>query len=327
VDKTESTINSLAPILLQYLKREWKLPSLRYQNWPIPITGGFETSIYKIQLQGTPSDIPETLVLRIFKHYASPRKALQETVVQNAVASAGIPAPRVFLTCMDKSIFGGEFNIMEYVSGRSMFEMQQNDLPETLGRTHARLHDVDPVPIMKLIAMQGFSEERFSLQGQLNGMQKRIDQGDYDWVQSGLAWLRQNEPPITKIVICHGDFHPQNILIYDGEVSGVLDWSNFRVTDPMLDIATTKVLLTILAPVLVPGSIPSDFMERYLAAYQTRHPINTERLKYFEVVRLVLGLIDGADGQNAWRHPDVLIQIDDVLKENTGLKINIPKYL
>jgi aminoglycoside phosphotransferase (APT) family kinase protein len=141
-----------------------------------------------------------------------------------------------------------------------MFEMQQDDLPETLGRTHARLHEVDPVPIMKLITMQGFSEERFSIQGQLNGMQKRIDQEGYDWVKSGLVWLRQNKPPITKVVMCHGDFHPQNILIYEGEVSGVLDWSNFRVTDPMLDIAATQVLLSILAPVLIQRSISSDFM-------------------------------------------------------------------
>jgi aminoglycoside phosphotransferase (APT) family kinase protein len=111
--------------------------------------------------------------------------------------------------------------------------------------------------------------------------------------------------------------------MYEGEVSGVLDWGNFLVADPILDIAATKVLLSILAPIHLPGSIPSA---RALAAYQTMHPLDTQKLTYYEVVRMITGLINGADGQYAWRHKDVVIQVYNTLREYTKLKINIPKY-
>jgi aminoglycoside phosphotransferase (APT) family kinase protein len=127
-------------------------------------------------------------------------------------------------------------------------------------------------------------------------------------------------------VICHGDFHPFNILMHEGKISGVLDWSGFRLADPAYDIASTKVVLSILAPVLRPGLLSSDFMERYLAAYQTKHPLDSNTIAYFEVVRLILGLVDGADGQVALRHKDILTHFHHSLREYTGLNINIPKY-
>jgi aminoglycoside phosphotransferase (APT) family kinase protein len=326
VKNTDPEANSLGATLLQYLKQEWKVSALQYKSSPKPITGGFETSIFKIQLQNAPKNIPETLIARIFKRYVSPETALRESIIQNAIADAVIPAPRVFLTCSDTSILGGEFNIMEYMSGRPMIETQRDDHPELLGRTHIRLHDVDPVRIIKTLTAHGFNEERFSLYGRLNWIQKRINDSGYDWLQPGLAWLRQNKPTITELAICHGDFHSLNILMHDGRISGVLDWSSFCISDPILDVAATKVILSILAPVLLPRSVPPDFVERYLAAYQIQRPLETKKLTYFEVVRMISGLINGADGQYAWRHKDVMIQVYNTLREYTELKINFPKY-
>ena len=326
MDHIEPTIKSLALTLLNYLQREWKLPSLRYQNPPVSITGGFETMILKIQLNDTPKNVPATLIVRIFKRYASPGIALRESIIQNAVASVSIPAPRVFLTCSDSSILGGEFNIMAYVSGQPMIDAQQDDLPELLGRAHARLHEVDPVSITKQLANHGFSVERFSFQGRLNGMQKRIAEAGYDWLTPGLQWLYKNKPKCTKSVICHGDFHPLNILMGESKISGVLDWGGFRIADPAYDVASTKVVLSVLAPVLRPGLLYPDFVERYLAAYQTKHPLDTNNIAYFEVARLILGLVDGADGHVGLRHKDIIAHSHHVLREYTGLNINIPKY-
>jgi aminoglycoside phosphotransferase (APT) family kinase protein len=268
----------------------------------------------------------DTLILRLFPQHASPRKAQWEAIVQNALAALGIPVPRVVLTCTTPSILGGEFNIMKYVSGQPMIDAQQDDLPELLGRAHARLHEIDPVSVTKQLANHGFSAERFSFQGRLNGMQKRIAEAGYDWLTPGLQWLHENKPRFTKSVICHGDFHPLNILMHEGKINGVLDWSGFRLADPAYDIASTKVVLSIFAPVLRPGLLSPDFMERYLAAYKTKHPLNSYNIAYFEVARLILVLVDGADGQVVLRHKDIIAHIHYILREYTGLTINIPKY-
>jgi aminoglycoside phosphotransferase (APT) family kinase protein len=323
---TEPKDTLLDKTLLQYLKQEWRLPSLDYVHPPTQILGGYETSIYHFQLNTPPPDIPNTLILRLFPQHASPRKAHWEAIVQNALAALGIPVPRVVLTCTTPSILSGEFNIMEYVLGQPMIDAQQDDLPELLGRAHARLHEVDPVSIMKQLANHGFSAERFSFQGRLTGMQKRIAEAGYDWLIPGLQWLHENTPEFTRSVICHGDFHPLNILMHKGKITGVLDWSGFRLADPAYDVASTKVVLSVLAPVLRPGLLSPDFMERYLAAYQTKHHLDKNTIAYFEVARLILGLVDGADGQAALRHKDIITHIRHSLREYTGLTINIPKY-
>lgn len=39
------------------------------------------------------------------------------------------------------------------------------------------------------------------------------------------------------MVVCHGDFGPQNVLVLDGRVSGLLDFEDVRIADQLLDIA------------------------------------------------------------------------------------------
>lgn len=322
----ELDVKALSHNLLRFIKREWNTPSLTYTKPLTPIMGGFETSIFHFQLNNNPVNVPDTLILRLFPQHARPRKAQWEAIVQNALAALGIPVPRVVLTCTTPLILGGEFNIMEYLSGQPMIDAQQDDLPELLGQAHARLHEVDPVSITKQLTNHGFLAERFSFQGRLNGMQQRIAEAGYNWLTPGLQWLYKNKPRVTKSVICHGDFHPLNILMHEGKISGILDWSGFRIADPAYDVASTKVVLSIFAPILLPRLLSPDFMERYLTTYQTKHLLNSYNLTYFEVARLILGLIDGADGQIVLRHKDIITHFYHSLREYTGLKINIPKY-
>jgi aminoglycoside phosphotransferase (APT) family kinase protein len=311
--------------LLRYFRHEWKHATLQYTSPPQPIMGGFETSILKIHLQNPPTGIPETLIVRIFKQYASPGTALRESIIQNAVAVAGVPAPQVFLSCSDSSVLGSEFNVMEYMSGKRMIDIQRDDNPELLARSQNQLHTIDADPIINTLATHGFKEERFTLPGRLKWIQRQILEKDCHWLQPGLTWLHHNKPIIPKLVICHGDFHPLNILMDEGKISGVLDWSSFQISDPAHDVASTKIIGSILAPVLVPGAIAPNYIERYLSAYRILRPLDTNKLRYFEVVRLIQGLLDGLDGQPIWRHRDIVASIDNALKVYTGLDIRIPQ--
>lgn len=44
--------------------------------------------------------------------------------------------------------------------------------------------------------------------------------------------------------VCHGDFHPENIVV-DGNDTKVIDWVDASQGDPMADVARTYVLLTV----------------------------------------------------------------------------------
>lgn len=322
----ERGMDSLSQALLVYLRREWRLPLLEYQSLPKPIVGGFETSIFEFQLRGASGDLSGRLILRLFRGGYEAGRALRESVVQNTVSATGYPAPRVFLTCLDESVLGGEFNVMEKMPGKPMLENPSERLPETLGRIHAALHQIDPNPLKRMLEAQGIDERRFSLQGLFNWIRGRIDSAGYDWLRPGMDWLDENRPEIGRVAICHGDFHPLNILMKDEKVSGVLDWSGFRITDPALDVAFTKVIISIPAPVLVSGFVSEEFVERYLSAYQRELPVSHESLEYFEALRCVMALLEGADGQVVWRHPDILTQVLEHLYACAGLRIKRPSY-
>ncbi|CAN5372919.1 MAG: phosphotransferase [Nocardioidaceae bacterium] len=51
--------------------------------------------------------------------------------------------------------------------------------------------------------------------------------------------------------LCHLDFQPFNVRVRDGEVTGIVDWSNARIGDCRDDIAWTQVAFE-LAPALLP---------------------------------------------------------------------------
>ena len=55
-------------------------------------------------------------------------------------------------------------------------------------------------------------------------------------------------------MLCHGDSWGGNLLVDDGEVTGLIDWTVATVAEPALDIAFSTTALS-LAPVPMPRSI------------------------------------------------------------------------
>ncbi len=58
-----------------------------------------------------------------------------------------------------------------------------------------------------------------------------------------MRWLLANERQGPRSPsICHGDFHPLNVLVDKGTVSGVIDWTYTRIADPAYDVGATIAL-------------------------------------------------------------------------------------
>src|SRR5262249_44542216 len=63
-------------------------------------------------------------------------------------------------------------------------------------------------------------------------------------LEPAMTWLFDHRPTTEqRRVICHGDFHPQNILMAHGTVTGVIDWPIATVAEPAFDVASTRVIL------------------------------------------------------------------------------------
>jgi tRNA A-37 threonylcarbamoyl transferase component Bud32 len=76
--------------------------------------------------------------------------------------------------------------------------------------------------------------------------------------------------------LCHGDFHPDNILISAG-AAVVIDWIDASLGNPLADVARTSVLAvgaveTVQIPGTVPKAIVRIFHSAYLRAYFRLRP-------------------------------------------------------
>ena len=288
--------------LIIYLRTLISRPALDFLEPLQALTGGFDATICRFQLKGAPPDYSPTLIIRIFPVQAAER-ARREGAFQGAVAAAGYPAPRIIHVCLDEAILGGAFVIMPLVPGKRLIDaVLQPSLfalraPALLAEAQARLHDLDPLPIHRALEKADIDPGPQGTGGMLRVLREAFDRAPDEGLRPGLEWLELHLPQDTgRHVICHLDFHPLNVLVEDGHVTGVVDWANVHFGEPAADVGTTLMVLT-LGPLEVPAPLAAVASagrrwaaRRYLREYRRIRPVPMGRVEYHEALRCYIGL-------------------------------------
>jgi len=233
------------------------------------------------------------------------------------------PVPSVWFSCTDKAHIGGAFLIMDFLPGETMLAAADEDMPSMLGKAHAALHNIDPAALRRALTVQGFEEQRYRLSGRLKWLTTKGK--ILPWLEESVQWLIENRPPEPEyLAICHGDFHPMNILVKDGKVTAVLDWPGFMIGDAIMDVAFTLVLCTIAARHLLPAQNWDEVMSRYLAAYRNERSLDVTYLDYYRILRCIIALVNGAEGQEAWASPSALKSLIGHVHDIAKIHVNLP---
>ena len=312
--------------LIDYLRKELDSKSVDYLEPLTRLTGGYETLICRFQLSGVDERLSKPLIIRLFAENSDPNQPLKESVVQNTLADLGYPVPAVYFTCTDKTVLGGAFFIMDYSEGETL-EIMNAPLEQAVdifGTLHARMHNIDPEPIFKKITEAGVDIRLLKLGGWLEGFRTYVN-FNFNWLNETVEWLFENRPNDPEILsVCHGDFHPGNLLFKDGKIQAVLDWCLFLIGDPAMDVANTIFLITIPSKLLSPDLDTEQIREMYLSAYRKTRPLDETNIAYYITVRSVRSLIDGAQGHVLLGHPEIIQLLLASIYEITGVKIKIP---
>jgi aminoglycoside phosphotransferase (APT) family kinase protein len=151
------------------------------------------------------------------------------------------------------------------------------------------------------------------------------------WTGPGIDWLRQHRPAEPgRPSICHCDYHPFNVLVHEGQVTGILDWGGLALADQAYGVGNTLVLLTIAVKHLAAsmGAFPTvdvnAMAELYLAAYRTHRPLDGTHLGYYRVRRCVQALIEGVEGQQVWQHPLIVRDLLACIRDLAGIQLVMP---
>jgi aminoglycoside phosphotransferase (APT) family kinase protein len=208
---------------------------------------------------------------------------------------------------------------MERLAGRPLLNVKWLGIASVLVELQLRLHALDADVLLQALDREGqassrggappISREMVTVEGHLARLERRIGRGRLRGLEAAMAWLFDHRPTgAGRRVICHGDFHPQNILIMDGRVTGVIDWPNTIVADRALDVAATRVIIG-LVPMGLLGVPPAlrGLIEvarrvvaaRYVRGYRRRHQLDGSRLAYYEALACMRGLVRTAEARLA----------------------------
>ncbi|GAA6029165.1 hypothetical protein JCM8097_001632 [Rhodosporidiobolus ruineniae] len=181
-----------------------------------------------------------------------------------------VPVPKVYHLCMDESVIGRPWYLMEYLKGRKfedvrMPEVATKEEREALWlsviKTLAALHKLDP----KKIGLGDYGSTKAFYPRQLRSLSKvssaqsavtssrtKEQVGPIPGIDFLLDWYAHNLPREEggklEARIIHGDFKVDNMIFHPTEprVIGVLDWELSTLGHPYSDLAN------LLQPFYVP---------------------------------------------------------------------------
>lgn len=236
-------------------------------------------------------------VVKLFRPGVRRRIALHESRMTRAVFAAGIPAPEVF---DEVTVEGRHGIVLERLDGPTLMQLSRTSAMthEQVGTILATLaisvHKTPPPPDM------------LRLCDDLDARLRLSDAGLPEHIIRGVGSLMARLEPADGL--CHGDLHSGNVIM-TAEGAKVIDWTGATRAPAAFDLATSQVVLSEIAPGIVPDpDRPRAINAAFQAAYARLSGISPEALAasieaYLPVARILALLTGAAPGQR-----DALIQ-------------------
>lgn len=170
----------------------------------------------------------------------------REYRVTRALAGAGFPVARPIAICLNDTVIGSAFYVMEHVEGRVFWEpwapglaaSDRHGLFDSLNRTIAGLHsfDYEAAGLADFGRPQGYMARQVRRWSEQYRASRTEDIREMDLL---MGWLPEACPENAGARLVHGDFRLDNCVIAPDRpaVAAVLDWELATIGDPVADFA------------------------------------------------------------------------------------------
>jgi uncharacterized protein (TIGR02172 family) len=255
-----------------------------------------EISLDQPLARGRTADVfawDEGTILKLFHNWFELENIEYEQRIAQAVHTSGVRAPAVIGEIVE--VEGRRGLIYERVEGRSMLEVAPRQpwkvfaLAKNFAALHARMHAcvfAADVPRQRAKFEYRLSHSDIlneALKTKLLNSLKTLPDGDY---------------------VCHGDFHPGNILLSNNG-GMVIDWIDAARGNPLADVARTSI---ILRGVYETGQMKNAFLKifvrlfhaAYLREYFRLRPGGEDEYRHWLPIVAAARLSEGIKEIEAW---------------------------
>jgi aminoglycoside phosphotransferase (APT) family kinase protein len=266
---------------------------------PSTVGAGFDSYIHLVDLGGgeLPAAWRAPLVVRLLPSVDRVGQSHREAAVQGWAASKGFAAPAVLEVLAPDDLFGLPAQVMERAPGTTMLDAltarpwRALALVRQLADIQLALHalpldgwpsSTDPVVLV---------DQRLALSRRAAGALGDAELSAAVERASDLADIATMGPP----VVCHGDFHPLNVMV-DGATASVIDWTDAGLGPREADVARTLLLFQV-ASIAASSALERQLLKvagprlasRYRRAYEASAALDEGRLRAWEALHALHG--------------------------------------
>jgi len=209
----------------------------------------------------------------------------REYRIMSALASSGVPVPRMLCLCEDPGVLGTPFYIMEYIEGRVLYDpalpgMSREErvaVYTEMNRVISALHQID----YRSVGLKDFGRPGHYLERQVGRWTKQYRASETSTIEAMerlIDWLPTHLPAAQDSSIVHGDFRLDNLILSTTEprILAVVDWELSTLGDPLADVAYHALIWSLTGEQfrgmagrdLAPLGIPSE--REYVMEYCRR---------------------------------------------------------
>ncbi|MBG9839339.1 MULTISPECIES: aminoglycoside phosphotransferase family protein [Bacillus cereus group] len=172
----------------------------------------------------------DSKVVKLFEEYLPNTESINEAKKQKYAYSCGLPVPNVFEVT---KIQNRQAIIMEYVKGNSIGDLLLNNLNEAEHYINICVNEQKKIHAIRVNTdvMEAMGER---LERQIKSVHK-LDEKQKESILNKLHSIKF-EPRL-----CHGDFHPFNLILSEKNVS-IIDWVDACSGDIRADVFRTYLL-------------------------------------------------------------------------------------
>ncbi len=229
-------------------------------------------------------------ILRLLREPGADQRNQAQAAAIEAARSRGVRVPAVLGAT---TVMGRPGLIMERIEGADLLTLIGRRpwavfrVGRICGEVHAQLHEVQAP--RAIAPLKETLRRRIQTIGPLPPHLKEFSLEALEGLPDGEA-------------LCHGDFHPGNILLA-GDEPVVIDWTNARRGDPMADVARTRMMLrlgeappgtsfALRAMALVGRNL---LVALYLRSYRKMRPLDMRAVKRWEIPIAAARLSEGIE--------------------------------